>query len=179
MLARKGGKGLVPGMIQSARYCPPLRVRLNMPALIPGGPKLPSYQKLKSKKRARPEPVKEDRHAPKSKKPVPAALAGLAAPTDSDVKPEKPRKAQKKNAWNKRMAEERMERIQKKDNPNAAPARPARTKATPGSNWQQLKVREHPIPQNLLGGTPSKPLKRPCLSLSRRSPIFSPFLRAQ
>lgn len=121
------------------------KARLNMPALIPSGPKLPSFQKLKSKKRARTQVEEEPKHAPKSKKPTTVALPKHVDSNDSEVKAEKPRKAQKKNAWNKRMAEERRDRIDKRDTKTTAPVRPARTKAAPGSNWEQLKVRKNPI----------------------------------
>lgn len=117
-----------------------------MPALVQGGPKLPSFQKLKTKKRARPEPTKEDKHAPQAKKPASGAHLTKDGSFDSEVKKEKPRKAQKKNAWNNRMAEQRKERLKKKSQPESSPAPAARTKPAPGSNWQQLKVCIHPIP---------------------------------
>lgn len=122
--------------------------RTDMPALVQGGPKLPSFQKLKSKKRASPQAAEELENAPKSKKPAPLTKTATPASEGGVEKKEKPRKAQKKNEWNNRMAAERRERLEKKEkgtktSSESAPA--ARTKAAPGSNWQQLKVRENLI----------------------------------
>lgn len=114
-----------------------------MPALIKTGPKLPSFQKLKSRKRPSEEDPDNLPGAPKAKKPSFASSTSEdGAHTASSVSGDKVihKKVKKAIEWKQKMAKEKEERLKKstKDRSTASSSRAEKIK--PGENWKKLQV---------------------------------------
>ena len=115
-----------------------------MPALVKSGPKLPSFQKLKKRKRSDTEDVSKLPEAPATKKQTkgPTSESG---PTHTSAAPEQPKervnKIKKAFEWKKKMAAEKEERLKKATQAKAQEQVKPVEVVKPGQNWQKLKVR--------------------------------------
>lgn len=116
-----------------------------MPSLVKGGPKLPSFQKVKSKKRSHQETAESVSNAPPTKKRAPLVVETPKEPQLAESKPMRPKKAEHAIQWKKRMAEEKKERLKKREQKEAKSQASPAPKITPGQNWEKFKVRLSPI----------------------------------
>lgn len=117
-----------------------------MPSIVKGGPKLPSFQKLKKKKRAAPESAETLADAPKSKKPINSIPGSSQAPSDKPKVNKDSKKRAKVFEWKKKMSAEKEERLKKaksKSTETSTLKAPSAPKAEVGSNWKKLQVRSN------------------------------------
>jgi hypothetical protein len=122
-----------------------------MPSIIKTGPKLPSFQTLKKRKRTGQESAEQLPEAPQAKKP---RLASSSIPESSQSSTDRPKanhdakKRLKSLDWKKKMSAGKDQRLKEKKNPkskNSASSSSGPAKIVPGQNWKQLQVRFHCI----------------------------------
>lgn len=110
-----------------------------MPSIIKTGPKLPSFQKLKKRKRTH-EEVPEAPASKKSFRGNSAQSNGLnTTPGDKEDK-QRTTKEKKVFGWKKKMADEKEARLKKQSSAPSNTAPKSQTGIVPGQNWQKLKV---------------------------------------
>ena len=118
-----------------------------MPSIVKGGPKLPSFQKLKHKKRAAPESAESLVEAPKAKKrsgPSNSIPSGSQEPEARPTVNKDAKKRVKSLEWKKKMSAEKEERLKKKEQgtkQTSTSQTSSAPKIEPGQNWKKLQVR--------------------------------------
>jgi len=139
--------GLLEGQTRRQNH-PLLKRRLAhpvsaMPSLVKAGPKLPSFQNVKKRKRSPQEDSSALPEAPQTKKPSPSSSSSKqnhAALEDAPKQKPTTKKLKKVLEWKKKMSAQKEERLKTEKKSAYAPASSAPEKAVPGQNWKKLQV---------------------------------------
>jgi hypothetical protein len=141
--SREAQKEVANSFLTSPQMPVPSLASIKMPAIIKTGPKLPSFQKLKKRKRSQDEVDTALPEAPATKKQSkgPSAETGLTHTTSESEKTKvRPQKVNKAFEWKKKMAAEKEERLKKQSKAKTQEEPKAREAIRPGQNWKKLQV---------------------------------------